>query len=254
MSKASRRLASATGMLVLTLLGGIGAARAEDVHVAVAANFTAAAKQLAAEFAAQSDHRALLSVGSTGKLYAQIAHGAPFQVFLAADQERPARAEREGLAVPGTRFTYATGRIVLYSREPAAIDPQHPRKALEQARRLAIANPRTAPYGRAAVQALERLGLYQPLAERLVTGENIAQTYQFVVTGNAPLGFVAQSQVSGETPGSTWLVPQALHDPIAQDAVLLAPGADSAAARAFLAFLRGPKARAVMAAYGYGHD
>jgi molybdate transport system substrate-binding protein len=228
-----------------------GQALAAEVRVAVAANFVEAAREIAHAFERESGHRVLMSFGSTGQLYAQISQAAPFEVFLAADQERPALAVREGLALPGSRFTYATGRLVLYSPDPQRVSGPD---TLRTARftRLAIANPATAPYGAAALQVLRRLGVYETLAERLVRGNNIAQAYQFVATGNAELGFVAQSQLARVRGGSRWRVPVRLHPPVAQDAVLLANGRDNPAAGAFLAYLRSPEATDIIRTYGYG--
>ena len=227
-----------------------GAATASEVRVAVAANFTEPAREIARGFEAATGHRAVLSFGSSGQFYAQIANGAPFEVFLSADVERPQKAEAEGLAVPGTRFTYATGRLVLWSRTPGLVKGQATlaRGGFE---RLAIADPRTAPYGLAAVETLRSLGLYDRLSGKLVQGASIAQAYQFASTGAAEVGFVALSQVAKTRGGSRWIVPAHLHSPIAQQAVLLKPGADDPAARAFLAYLKGPQARAVIRRYGY---
>jgi molybdate transport system substrate-binding protein len=229
-------------------------AHAAEVLVAVAANFAAPMQKIAAAFEQDTGHQATVAVGSTAKFHAQIANGAPFQVLLAADDETPARLEKEGLAVAGTRFTYATGRLVLWSREPGAVDDQG--RVLESGRfeRLAIANPKLAPYGAAAVEALGRLGQLQRWTPRVVQGENIAQTFQFVDTGNAALGFVALSQVGADgriARGSGWVVPAKLHEPIRQDAVLLNPGRGQPAATALLAYLRGDRARAIIRAHGY---
>lgn len=227
------------------------AAQADETHVAVAANFTEAAKEIGALFEEASGHRAVFSFGSTGQLYTQIVQGAPFQVFLAADQERPRKAVDESFAVPGSLFTYATGRIVLFSTDrdlvTGAATLRHGGFA-----KLAIANPVTAPYGAAAVEAMRALGVYDSLAPKIVQGNNIAQAWQFVETGNAELGFVALAQVAGRDDGSRWVVPENLHAAIAQDAVLLKAGAGSAAAKAFVAFLAGPDARSVTEKYGYG--
>lgn len=244
-------------VLAGTLLAGcmLAAAvvRADETNVAVAANFTTAAKEIAAAFAADSGHKAVLSFGSTGKLYTQIANGAPFQVFLAADTARPEKAEAKGLAVPGTRFAYATGKIVLFSADPALVDGGGNVLGEPDAyEKLAIANPKTAPYGAAAVAAMTKLGIFAKVKDRIVQGDSIAQTYQFVVTGNAQLGFVALSQVINNDTGSKWVVPGDLYAPIRQDAVLLKTGADSAAAKAFLDYLKGHKARAIIRSYGYG--
>ena len=226
------------------------AAEADETLVAVAANFTAAANEIAAAFEADTGHKAVLSFGSTGKLYTQIAHGAPFQAFLAADRERPEKAEADGLAVPGSRFTYARGKIVLFSADAALVDGAGAILGKPGAfARLAIANPKTAPYGAAAIEAMTRLEMAQG---KLVQGDSIAQTHQFVATGNAQLGVIALSQVIAAEGGSRWIVPESLYAPIRQDAVLLKAGADGVAARAFLDYLKGDRARAIVADYGYG--
>lgn len=227
-----------------------GEAHAGEVRVAVAANFTDAAKEIGAAFDTATGHQAVFSFASTGQLYTQIAGGAPFDVFLAADQERPEKAVTEGLGDPDHRFTYAKGRLALYSREadlvtgPKTLDTDGLGK-------LAIANPQTAPYGAAAMQVLTNLGKLDRFKDELVQGANISQTFQFVATGNARLGFVAASQIAAQTDGSRWMVPDHLHDPIAQDAVLLKAAADRNAALAFMAFLKGPQALAVLEKYGY---
>jgi molybdate transport system substrate-binding protein len=238
-------------LVALTTFVAAGSAGAGEARVAVAANFAEAVRAIGERFTAATGHRALFSFGSTGTLYAQIGQGAPFEVYLAADRARPERAVVEGLAVPGSRFTYASGRLVLYSRDP---DRVRGADTLRQGdfTRLAIANPVTAPYGAAAVAAMEALGVYRDLAPRLVQGNNVAQAYQFVATGNAEVGLVALSQVAGHGRGSRWPVPAELHPPIAQDAVLLRRGAENPAARAFLDFLRGPEAEAVKRTFGYG--
>lgn len=240
-------------LLTLCLLG-TGLAQAGEVSVAVAANFTAPMQKIAAAFAQDTGHKAVLAFGSTGKFYAQIKNGAPFQLLLAADDETPARLEKEGLALAGTRFTYATGRLVLWSRQPGLVDDKG--EVLRQGKfeRLAVADPKLAPYGAAAMQVLGQLGLLQALQPRLVQGENIAQTHQFVATGNAALGFVALSQVMTEgriATGSAWVVPLSLHAPLRQDAIVLNAGKDQAAAAALAAYLKGDKARAIIRAYGY---
>jgi molybdate transport system substrate-binding protein len=227
-----------------------GPAAAAPTRVAVAANFTVPAKEIAAAFEKASGRTASLSFGSSGQFYTQIRQGAPFAVFLSADAERPAKAEAEGLAVKGTRFTYATGRLVLYSRTPGLADGGAVLKG-GTFQKLAIADPATAPYGAAAVQAMRTLGVYEALKPKLVQGASITQAYQFTATGAAELGFVALSQVAGETRGSRWLVPQSLHAPIAQQAVLLKAGEKDPAARAFLAFLKGPQAKAIIRRHGY---
>jgi molybdate transport system substrate-binding protein len=224
---------------------------AAEIRVAVAANFIEPVKEIGALFAKATGHQAVFSPGGTGQLYAQITQDAPFEVFLAADEATPKKAVDQGFAVAGSRFTYATGRLALFSRDPALVRGE---ATLREGRftKLAVANPATAPYGAAAVEVMKALGVYDGLAARLVQGNNIAQTYQFVATANAELGFVALSQIARQAEGSRWLVPDSLHAPIAQDAVLLQRGADSEAARAFLAFLRGPESRAVVAKFGYG--
>ena len=219
--------------------------------MAVAANFTDAAKEIAARFKAKTGHEANLSFGSSGQFYAQIANGAPFEVFLSADAERPLKAEAEGLAVPGSRFTYATGRLVLYSKTPGLVDGKGAVLKTGKFEKLSIADPKTAPYGEAAVETLTKLKLYDALKPKIVQGSSITQAFQYVQTGAAELGFVALSQVINEPGGSRWLVPAADHAPIDQQAVLLKTGEKSEAARAFLAFLKGPEAKAIIRRYGY---
>ena len=210
-----------------------------------------AAKEIALAFTAETGHDAVLSFGSTGQLYTQITQGAPFEVFLAADTARPAKALKEGLGVAGSDFTYAVGRIVLWSADAGLVKGE---ETLREAGfdKIAIANPETAPYGTAAVEAMQALGVYDALSGRFVQGNNIAQTFQFVQTGNAELGFVAASQIAGSDAGSRWDVPSELYAPIRQDAVLLENGADNEAAKAFLDFLKGPSAATVIEKYGYG--
>lgn len=229
-------------------------AHAAEVKVAVAANFTAPMQQIAAQFERDTGHRAQLAFGSSGKLYAQIKNGAPFQVFLSADEDKPAALVGEGLAVADSRFTYAVGRLALWSARPGYVDAKG--EVLKQGafRRLAVANPKTAPYGAAAMETLNRLGLSAALEAKLVQGENIAQAYQFVASGNAELGFVALSQVmqNGKiATGSAWLVPDTLHAPIRQDAVLLVSGRGNVAARALLEYMKGDKALRIVRNYGY---
>ena len=227
-------------------------ANAGETKIAVAANFTATAKGLASSFQAQSGHKAILIFGSTGKLYTQILHGAPFDVFLAADQKRPQKAQAEGLAIAGSRFTYATGKIVLYSTNPDLVDEGGNILNGTKFFKLAIANPKTAPYGAAAIEAMTKLGVYNKVKNKIVKGDSIAQTYQFIMTGNAQLGFVALSQVIFDKNGSKWLVPADLYAPIRQDAALLKRGGENAAAKAFLAFLKSNEAHAIIKRFGYG--
>jgi molybdate transport system substrate-binding protein len=231
-----------------------GTAQADDVQVAVAANFTAPMQKIAAEFEKDTGHKAVLAFGATGKFYAQIVNGAPFEVLLAADDETPARLETEHRTVSGTRFTYATGKLVLWSAQAGYVDGQGQVLKNGHYAHLAIANPKTAPYGAAAVETLTRLNLYDRVQGKLVQGENIAQTYQFVSTGNAPLGFVALSQVYRDgkfTSGSGWIVPANLHSPIRQDAVILAKGSANPAARALADYLKSNKAKDIIRSYGY---
>jgi molybdate transport system substrate-binding protein len=211
-------------------------------------------QKLARLFEQQTGHKVVASYGSTGKLAAQIQNGAPFEVFLAADDETPAKLERSAHAVSGSRFTYAVGRLVLWSRDPGRVDGNGEVLRGDSFERLAIADPRLAPYGAAAVQTLRALGLHERLQPRLVTGENITQAHQFVATGNAQLGFVALSQVQIDgriAEGSAWVVPARLHEPIVQQAVLLANGRDHPAATAFLGFLRSEPVRALIRGFGY---
>ncbi|MBS0331650.1 MAG: molybdate ABC transporter substrate-binding protein [Proteobacteria bacterium] len=235
----------------LAMAFGAGAASAAETQVAVAANFTEPAREIAAAFKAATGHSATLSFGASGQFYAQIAHGAPYEVFLSADADRPAAAERDGLGVAGTRFTYAVGKLVLYSRTPGLVDGAGAVLKGGRFAKLSIADPATAPYGAAAVQTLTRLGLYPTLKPKIVQGASIAQAYQFVDSGAAELGFVALSQVIDVQGGSRWIVPEADHAPIDQQAILLQTGRGNAAAAAFLKFLRGPQAVAIIRKYGY---
>jgi molybdate transport system substrate-binding protein len=240
------------GLALLAAWGGC--ACAAQVQVAVAANMAAPMKKIAADFARATGHEALVALGSTGKFYTQIRAGAPFEVLLAADQETPARLEREGLAVPGTRFTYATGRLVLWSADPARVDAQGQVLRRPPAGKLAIADPRLAPYGAAAMQALQNLGVLPAWQSHLVQGENIGQAWQFAATGAASLGLVALAQVMVDgkvARGSAWIVPARLHAPLKQDALVLRRGAGNPAAKALVDFLKGNAARATLRAYGY---
>jgi len=237
--------------LVLAVVSLASPALAAEVKVAVAANFTEPAKEIATRFKVRTGHDASLSFGSSGQFYAQIANGAPFEVFLSADRERPEKAEAEGFGVAGSRFTYAIGRLVLYSKTPGLVDGKGAVLKAGRFEKLAIADPKTAPYGVAAVETMRKLGVYDTLRPKLVQGTSITQAYQFIDTGAAELGFVALSQVAAVKGGSRWTVPASNHTPIDQQAVLLKTGANSAAARAFIAFLKGPEARAVVRKYGY---
>jgi molybdate transport system substrate-binding protein len=221
-----------------------------SAHIAVAANFTDAAKEIAQAFEQQSGNRAVLSFGSTGQLFAQITQGAPFEAFLAADEETPRKVVAGGFGLADSVFTYAVGKIVVFS---TTLDLTNGEAVLREGKfqKLAIANPATAPYGVAATEALKSLGLDVKLAGKIVRGNNIAQTFQFAETGNAELGFVALSQAIGKNPKSMWLVPQSLYSPIRQDAVLLMKGVENEAARAFISFLKSPDAIKIIEKYGY---
>jgi molybdate transport system substrate-binding protein len=238
-------------VLALVAFGWASLAQAGETQVAVAANFSEPAKEIAAGFQKATGHTARLSFGASGQFYSQIAHGAPYQVFLSADEERPAKAEAEGLAVKGTRFTYAIGRLVLYSKTPGLVDSRGQVLARGRFDKVAIADPATAPYGAAAVETMKKRGVYERLQPKLVQGSSIAQTFQFVETGAAELGFVALSQVVTIKGGSRWVVPAQDHAPIVQQAVLLTTGAREPAARAFLDYLKSPQARAIIKRYGY---
>lgn len=249
--------------LGLALAFGGMRAHAAEVTVAVAANFAAPMQPLSQAFERATGHRVRAAVGATGALVAQVRHGAPFHLLLLADDRSAGLLEADGLAVPGTRFVYATGRLVLWSAEAALVDVQGrvletPRPAAftgtQPTLRLAVANPKTAPYGAAALQTLERLGVAARWRPHLVQGENIAQAHQFIASGNAALGFVARSQVMPDgrlIQGSAWLVPAHLHDPLRHEAVLLRRGERDPAALALLAFLKTEEARAIIRAYGY---
>jgi len=246
-----RRLASALAVASALLTF---AACADEVQVAVAANFTAPMQQIAAEFEKDTGHKAVVSFGATGKFFAQISNGAPFDVLLSADDETPALLEKGFLAAPHSRFTYAIGKLVLWSAQDTYVDAAGEVLRKRNFKHLALANPKTAPYGAAAVETMKKLGMFETLEPRLVQGENIAQAHQFVATGNAELGFVALSQVYKDgkiTSGSAWIVPATLHAPIRQDAVVLAKGRNNRAAAALADYLKSNKARAIIKSYGY---
>ncbi len=245
--------AGARALLPALFLLCAGSARAADVPVAVAANFTEPAKEIAVLFEQKTGHRAVLSFGATGQFFAQISQGAPFEVFFSADQTTPRKAIDDGFAVAGTSYTYAVGKLVLFSAEAGLTLNE---QALREGRfdKVAIANPASAPYGAAAVETMKAVGAYDALAPKIVQGANINQTYQFVDTGNARVGFVALSQVITRAGGSRWIVPQNLYAPIKQDAVLLKRGENSEAAKAFLAFVRSPDAIRIIETFGYAID
>ena len=249
--RALKTLTAAFGLIVALVIAG--AASAGQTNVAVAANFTEPAKEIAAAFKAKTGHEAVLSFGSSGQFFTQITQDAPFEVFLSADEERPKKLVDQGLGVADSRFTYAIGKLVLWSKDPGLVKGEETLRSGSFAK-VAICDPAAAPYGAAAVETMRSLKLYDTLQPKLVTGANIAQAFQFVDTGNAELGFVALSQVAGSKAGSRWMVPQNLYKPIRQDAVLLKKGADNEAATAFLSFLKGPEARAIIEKYGYAFD
>lgn len=229
-------------------------AKAAEVKVAVAANFVQPLKEIAAEFEKDTGHKVNLTQGATGKFYAQITNGAPFEVLLSADDETPGKLVREGKAVSGTQFTYAIGRLVLWSPDASLVDQGGSVLKTDRFRFLSIANAKVAPYGRAAVQTMQKLGVLSAIEPRVVQGESITQTHQFVSSGNAQLGFVALSQVweNGKLKsGSAWLVPEEMHEQLKQDAVLLNAGKDSKAAAALLDYLKSDKARKIIDRYGY---
>ena len=239
-------------LAALATFAGGDVARADEALVAVAANFAKPMAELAADFAQRGGHIIKVSAGSSGNFVKQIENGAPFALFLSADEERPAKLEQEGNAVPGTRYTYAVGRLVLWSRKADLIGAD-PAQAInrENVRHIAIANPNLAPYGRAAVQTLKALGLWDAIQPKIVRGEDVAQTYQWTDTGNADLGFVALSQVVKDDSGSRWLVPPELYQPIRQQVVLLKTGQNNPAAQAFLVYLRSEAARSIITSFGY---
>ena len=228
--------------------------RAEEALVAVAANFSAPMQQISASFQKDTGHQLKMSFGATGGIYAQIKNGGPFDVFLSADQITPQKLEAEGLGVAATRFNYATGQLVLWSKQDGLVDEKGQVLRGKNIQRIALANPKLAPYGVAAWETMTALGLLEELKPKMVQGDNIAQTYQFVSTQNAQVGFVALSQVfaNGQlTSGSAWIVPPHLYKPIRQDVILLKNGKDNSAAKALLMYLKGEKAKAVMKSYGY---
>ena len=231
-----------------------GSLHAAEARVAVAANFAEPVKAIAAVLEKTTGHTLKISVGATGGLYAQIKNGAPFDVMLAADTKTPAQLEADGLAQPGGRFTYATGKLVLWSADAAKVDSQGAVLKGRGFRKLAVANPKTAPYGAAAIEVIDKLGLSASLTPKLVQGESIGQTYNFAFTGNAEIAFVAMSQVleGGRLKGgSMWVVPQNLYAPIRQDAVLLKTGANNEAAKALMKLLQSSDIKTLIRSYGY---
>ena len=244
-------------VLTLLFVAYATSLRAEQALVAVAANFSAPMQQIALAFQKDTGHQLRLSFGATGGFYAQIKNGGPFDVFLSADQLTPQKIEAEGLGVPQTRFTYATGQLVLWSKQDGLVDDKGQVLRSKNIQRIALANPKLAPYGAAALEAMTQLGLLDELKPKLVQGDNIAQTYQFVSTQNAQIGFVALSQVFADgkiTTGSGWVLPSSLYKPILQDAILLKNGKDNSAAKALMLYIKGDKAKEMMKRYGYLTD
>jgi molybdate transport system substrate-binding protein len=236
------------------LLAATPVVHAGEVSVAVAANFTAPMNRIAAAFAQDTGHKALLSFGSTGKFYAQIKNGAPFQVLLAADQDTPVKLEQENQTLAGSRFTYAIGRLVLWSKQPGFVDDAGEVLRKGSFEKIAIADPKLAPYGAATVEVMDKMGVRQALQSKIVQGENISMAYQWTSTGNVALGFVALSQVMVDgkiNEGSAWIIPPSLHAPIRQDAVALNNSKDNPAAAAFMAYLKSDKARSIIKSFGY---
>lgn len=240
---------------LLSALLSSGAAQAAQLSVAVASNFTAPMRKIAAAFEKETGHSLVLSFGSTGKFYAQIVNGAPFEVLFAADEKTPLRLETEGHGVAGTRQTYAIGKLVLWSKQGGYVDDKGEVLRGGTFDRIALADPKLAPYGAAAMQALQALGLADALAGKFVQGENISQTFQFIASQNVPLGFVALSQVYADgrlTEGSAWQVPESLYEPIRQDALVLAKGKQNVAAHELMKFMKGMTASDIVRSYGYG--
>jgi len=249
----TRRWMQIVSVTACVLCLWVTTARGAEVVVAVAANFIPPFNEIAAEFQKVTGHVVQSSSGSSGNFYAQIKNGAPFDVFFSADNERPKLLEDEGLGVKGSRFTYAIGRLILWSPDPNLVKGEDTLRS-ESFKHLAIANPKTAPYGLAAMQAMQKLGLWERLQPRLVMGENLGQTMGFIESGNAELGFLALSQVMDpkmKGKGGRWDVPINLHEPIQQDVVLLAKGKENPAAKALMDFMGGPQATAIIERYGY---
>ena len=246
-------------VIILSAAVVLATAKAEEVTVAVATNFTAPMQKIAQAFEQDTGHKALLAFGATGKFYAQIKNGAPFAVLLSADDETPARLEKEGVAIAGTRFTYAVGRLALWSKNPSLVDDKGQvllsnNTDKNNFKKLAIADPKLAPYGAAAIEVIERMGVIDKVRSKLVQGDSISQAFQFVMTENAELGFVALSQISIDgriTQGSAWVVPQNLYTPLKQDAVLLPFGKHNSAAIALMKYMRTERAQTIIRSYGY---
>ncbi|MDB5651311.1 MAG: molybdate transporter substrate-binding protein [Hyphomicrobiales bacterium] len=247
----SKALTLAVGLLALGWTSV--PASAAQTNVAVAANFTDAAKEIAAAFKQKTGHEAILSFGASGQLYTQITQDAPFEILLSADDERPKKLVDDGLGVPASRFTYAIGKLVLWSKTAGTVKGEETLKAAAF-NKISIANPTAAPYGAAAIEAMKALKIYDVLRPKIVQGNSIAQAFQFIDSGNAELGFVAASQLAGNDSGSRWLVPQNLYTTIRQDAVLLKKAESHEAAVAFMTFLKSPEAKTIILKFGYAAD
>ena len=250
------RVRSFTPGALAALIGclAVTGVQADEVQVAVAANFTAPIQAIASDFEKDTGHKLIAAYGATGQFYTQIKNGAPFEVFLAADDSTPEKRVKEGDIVPGSRFTYAIGTLALWSAKDGYVDDAGKVLEKNQFKHLSIANPKAAPYGLAATQVLAKLGLTDKVKDKIVEGQNITQAYQFVSTGNAELGFVALSQIFKDgkvSHGSAWIIPETMHDPIKQDAVILKKGENNPAAKALTEYLKGPKAEAIIKSYGY---
>ena len=244
-----------SGLLGALLATMAQMANAGEVNAAVAANFTAPAQQIAESFQKETGHTVKFSFGSSGKFYSQIQNGAPFDVFLAADEKNPKLLEQEGLAVKDSRFVYALGKLVLWSAKPGFVDDKGAVLGKGSYDKLAYADPKLAPYGLAAQETLQKMNLWDKVQGKLVTGESITQTYQFAATGNAELAFIALAQITKDgkvSEGSWWMVPADMYNPIKQSAVQLSAAKDPAAAKAFMAFLKSWKALAIIRGFGYG--
>ncbi|MCE6950034.1 molybdate ABC transporter substrate-binding protein [Cereibacter sphaeroides] len=250
MSSLRNALRATCGALIVSVVLA-APLRAEEILAAVAANFTDAATEIGTAFRKATGNTVTYSFGASGQLYTQITQDAPFHVFLSADQTRAEKAEADGFAVPGSRFTYAVGKLVLWSADPARIDGTGAALKDASLTHVAIADPATAPYGAAAVEVMRHLGVFEALEPKIVQGKSISQTHQFAATANADVGFVALSQIVADDKGSRWIVPQELYTPIRQDAVLLKKGEASEAARAYVEFLKSPEATAIIGKYGY---
>jgi molybdate transport system substrate-binding protein len=238
------------------LFGSVASSvNAGEVNAAVAANFTAPVQKIADLFQKETGHTVKFSFGSSGKFYSQIKEGAPFDVFLAADEKNPKLLESEGLAVADTRFVYALGKLVLWSAKPGFVDDKGAVLGKDGFNKVAYADPKLAPYGLAAQETLQKMKLWDKVQSKLVTGESITQTYQFAATGNAELAFIALSQITKDgkvTEGSWWMIPADMYTPIKQSAVQLSAAKDPVAAKAFMTFLKSEKALVIIRGFGYG--